>query len=282
MTSMAKIFVVVNLVLAAAVFGSAAVLLGAQDDYRKALEEATTKAEQVQTAKDAELQSVRTQLRNQSDANLKMAGEKAKAEATANEMKTQAAAQQTKNASLVTTVETYASTIERLTKVVEQEKEARERFSQEAAAAVKDKLDMMKKWEDEVANRQRLEVSVARATEQVDELTGQKGDLENQVRALQFWIDEARKTNPELGRDGAAGKPGVVNSVKDEFIGISVGKEDGVRVGDVYHVRRGSSYVGRIRIVKVAKGTSVGQFESEFAGSGKAPENGDQVYPDNQ
>jgi hypothetical protein len=279
MTSMAKIFVVVNLVLAAAVFGSAAVLLGAQDDYRNALEEATKKAEEYETAKKAELLTAETKLRNLGDANAKLSGEKAKAEATANEMRTQAAAQQTKNASLVTTVETYASTIERLSKVVEQEKEAQARFSQEAAAAVKDKLDMMKKWEDEVANRQRLEVSVARATEQVNELTGQKGDLENELRAAKFWIDEARKTNPELGRDGPQGKSGVVNSVKDNLVGISVGNEDGVRMGDIYHVRRGSSYVGRIRIVKVTKGTSVGQFETDFTGSGKMPETGDQVYP---
>jgi len=282
MTSMAKIFVVVNLVLAAAVFGSAAVLLGAQDDYRKALEEAQKKFGEYQTVKDQELADVNTKLRNQNDANLKMGAEKAQAEAVANEIRTQAAAQQTKNASLVTTVETYASTIERLSKVVEQEKEARDRFSQEAAAAVKDKLDMMKKWEDEVANRQRLEVSLARANEQVGELSAQRGDLENQLRAAQFWIDEARKKNPELGRDGTKGKPGVVNNVKDDLVGISVGKADGVRMGDIYHIRRGSSYVGRIKIVKVTKDTAVGEFESQFAGSGKAPEVGDQAYPDDQ
>ena len=38
MSSMAKIFVVVNLLLGVAAFGSAATLLGAQNDYRAALE----------------------------------------------------------------------------------------------------------------------------------------------------------------------------------------------------------------------------------------------------
>jgi hypothetical protein len=37
MSSMAKIFVVVNLIIAIAAFGSAATLLGAQDDYKTEL-----------------------------------------------------------------------------------------------------------------------------------------------------------------------------------------------------------------------------------------------------
>ena len=49
MSSMAKIFVVVNLVLGVAAFGAAATLLGAQNDYRAALEE------QMQNYKDLNL-----------------------------------------------------------------------------------------------------------------------------------------------------------------------------------------------------------------------------------
>ena len=50
MSSMAKIFVVVNLLLIVAVFGSAATLLGAQDNYREELEETASNAEKTNEA----------------------------------------------------------------------------------------------------------------------------------------------------------------------------------------------------------------------------------------
>ena len=61
MSSMAKIFVVVNLVIIVAVFGSAATLLGAQDDYRAALTEATTKARETHAAQKKRIDDAQAQ-----------------------------------------------------------------------------------------------------------------------------------------------------------------------------------------------------------------------------
>ncbi|MHC4729970.1 MAG: YfbK domain-containing protein [Planctomycetota bacterium] len=90
-------------------------------------------------------------------------------------------------------------------------------------------------------------------------------------------------------KDGLAPEPapgprraveGCLNSVRDDLVVISLGSADGVRVGDLFHVRRGSAYVGRIRIDKVERNLSVGTFDSQFPGPGAPPQKRDVVYRD--
>jgi len=54
--------------------------------------------------------------------------------------------------------------------------------------------------------------------------------------------------------------------VRGNLVQISVGSEDGVRAGDRYHIRRGSSYVGMITIDKVYRDQAVGSFDDVHKG----------------
>ena len=69
--------------------------------------------------------------------------------------------------------------------------------------------------------------------------------------------------------------------MRDNLVVISVGSKDRVRIGDTYHLRRGATYVGQIRIDKVEKNMAVGVFDTEFAGEGAPPQTGDVAYADN-
>jgi hypothetical protein len=70
-------------------------------------------------------------------------------------------------------------------------------------------------------------------------------------------------------------------NVRGSLIQISVGSKDKVRPGDVYHIRRGSSYVGMIRITNVEKDSAVGTFDNEYSGAAAPPQKGDTAYPGN-
>ncbi|MHC4730088.1 MAG: hypothetical protein ACYS6Z_05775, partial [Planctomycetota bacterium] len=59
---------------------------------------------------------------------------------------------------------------------------------------------------------------------------------------------------------------GRVTSVEDSHVAISVGDTDGVRVGDIFHLRRGAIYVGRMTVQDVAENESVGEFDNGFPG----------------
>jgi hypothetical protein len=73
-------------------------------------------------------------------------------------------------------------------------------------------------------------------------------------------------------------REGRLNSVRDDLVVISLGSDDGVRVGDVFHVRRGNEYVGQVVIDKVERNLSVGTFDSQFPGPGAPPQRGDVAY----
>ena len=55
---------------------------------------------------------------------------------------------------------------------------------------------------------------------------------------------------------------GVILTVNDKsLVEISIGKDDGIRVENELDVYRGSSYLGRIKIVKTAPDRAVGQID---------------------
>ena len=123
--------------------------------------------------------------------------------------------------------------------------------------ATEDMLAFQKKWEAEVAKR-----------------TGLAAENEQ----LKFWLNKYRERFGTHG-DPHHGSPGKVLAVKGTAVTISVGSADGARVGDVYQLRRGSTYVGQIIVTKVEKDTSIGEFDTEFQGSGSPPQPGDIADP---
>jgi len=284
MSSMAKIFVVLNLILGVMCFGAAATLLGAQDDYKTELIKVSQEFEAFKTDKAAEVQDLESRLAQQ---NAKAAQELARANSVAGEnesLKKDLAAARDANGKLRTSVEAFSQQLEGLRKVNQNFQATLQKMGEESRQATTDKLDAVKKLEEEVANRVRLEQEVARQGEAIQTLAAEKGDLSTQLREANFWLNKYREKFGDItgGSEGAEGK--VLEVKTGEFgvlVGISVGTADKVKVGDVYHIRRGTQYVGRITIDKVYKNQAVGVFDSQFAGSGAPPQRGDWAYPGN-
>ena len=58
---------------------------------------------------------------------------------------------------------------------------------------------------------------------------------------------------------------GIVLVVGDkDLIEISVGKDDGLREGHIMQVYRGDTYIGQIKIMKVAPDRAVGQIDKDL------------------
>ena len=65
------------------------------------------------------------------------------------------------------------------------------------------------------------------------------------------------------------------------LVGLSVGSSYGASKGDVYHLRRGSDYVGQLTLTKVYRVESVGEFDTRYTGSAAPPRKQDVAYPGN-
>lgn len=278
MSSMAKIFVVVNLVLAVAVFGGAATLLGAQDNYKKALEKATADFATYQSAKDAELTRARTDAANQTTKASEALASKNNAESTLEGARRELADLKSTNETLNAGVETATKELSALRDIIEADRNAREKLSTEAKSATTDKLNLQKKWEEEVRARAAADSQINDLNETVQNLTAEKGDLDRDLRNSKFWLDKYRERYGDI-TGGAAGSAGRVMSVRGNLVVLSVGSQDKVSVGDVYSLRRGATFVGQMKVTKVYKDQSVGEFDDRFPGPGGSPQAGDTAEP---
>lgn len=280
MSSMAKIFVVVNLVLAVATFGAAAILLGAQDDYRKAVEKAEADYKQYRELMEGQVDTLNDQLNSQQRAAQDAITSRNQAQARNETLTTQLAEAKQTVDQLKGSTTTMSEKLAELTNVIQQEKDYREQLNNQMQEAVQSKLEYEKRLQAETQNRARLEVTVGDLNSQVQELTAQLSDTQKQLRDTKFMLDKYREVYPNLVSE-SQGEDGRVLEVKDNIVVISVGRDDGVRNGDTYHLRRGSNYVGQMTVTRVEKDLAVGRFDTQFTGSGGMPQVGDIAYVSN-
>jgi hypothetical protein len=278
MSSMAKIFVVINVVLAVVTFGSAATLLGAQDDYKTALEKARTEFDQYKAHQDQLLDDRERDLALQQNRAGEAVGKANTLESANQDMDARLAKAATRIDQLQATAETLAQEVKQANEINKNNRTWLEKQSNDTKAATEQMLNAKTQLREEVANRVQLETTVGRQNEAITTLQAVKGDLEKQIRELNFFLGEYKKRHGDIGFQ-SKGSEGRITSVRDDLVVISVGSADGVAVGDVYHIRRGATYVGQVVIEKVEKNLSVGTFDSQFPGPGAPPQKGDVAYP---
>jgi len=103
-------------------------------------------------------------------------------------------------------------------------------------------------------------------------LREENAKLEAEVKRLCAELERMRGDPP------ARSIAGRVTGVEDSNVTITVGAAEGVRVGDIFHLRRGAIYVGRVTIHDVAQNESVGEFDDQYPGRIGPPRAGDLAY----
>jgi hypothetical protein len=105
--------------------------------------------------------------------------------------------------------------------------------------------------------------------------------LREELRIYRFWLSQYRRDGRYPIRDERPESVviDVVSEGNEVRVRLSIGRYDGVRKGDVFHVRRGSMYVGTVRIDSVSTHAAAGVFDSQYHGPGAPPEPGDIAYP---
>ncbi len=276
MTTFAKIFVVVNLVFALAVFGAAAALLGAQDNYKEQLEAYKVDFEDYKKARDDKQKNlegrVTAQLQTASDAEAARKTAELLAatyEATLEEARKSAAAMTSGYEKLSEQLNTLAATADKRQAQLE-------KLSGDAAKADQQYMDAKNQLQTRIAEVQRLADELAKTMGERDAVITDGQNLVKRMRDLEFEVKAFRTKFGSL-TPGSNAAEGLVLQVKGSLVLISVGSNDGVRIGDDLHVARGEKYVGTIRITKVEKDASVGRT-TDVKGSGFPPAANDRVY----
>lgn len=281
MTTTAKVFVVVNLVLAVLTFGAAGALLGAQNDYKMELKTQRQTATQKENDLQSKIDKLNTEIQSKMQQVSEAVAAQNSAQTEADSFKNQLASAKTANDKLTSTNETLAKNVTALQQVVDKDRTVMEDAKKSQEEAVKNALAYRQQLQQETARRADLEAQLASANDQTKGLSAQLGDVQAKLRDCEFWLSKAKEQGFRVGA-ASTGSAGRVIAVDGNLVSISVGSEDNVKMGDNYNLYRGSSYVGQIKIIKVMKSMAVGEFDTQYPGSGAPPQVDDTANPGNK
>ncbi len=276
MTTFAKIFVVVNLVFALAVFGAAAALLGAQDNYKERLEAYKVNFETFQAKASADKKNLEDRLVSQRQNASDAEAERKRAESLASERLSTVEEARKLAAALASANEKFSEQLNTLAATADKRQAQLEKLSGDAAKADQQYMDAKNQLQTRIAEVQRLADELAKTMGERDAVITDGQNLVKRMRDLEFEVKAYRTKYGSL-TPGSNAAEGLVLQVKGSLVLISVGSNDGVRIGDDLHVARGEKYVGTIRITKVEKDASVGRT-TDVQGSGFPPAANDRVY----
>jgi hypothetical protein len=269
MSPIGRIFIVLNLILAAAFLGWAANALATTDNYREQLEQANADSAAAIAAKDKEISDLniantglseqqRTHREERDQARAEV--ERQKTELT--ELKRQNDAMQASLTKIEATLGDYNQTIAQLT---QQKDEAVEK-GHEAERA---RDEAVQKAQDAELARNAAEEKTRAADTMIADLQGERTALQDQVAQLNTRLEVVFS---ETGLDASSvfAQPKIDANVLDvnpdlNLVVLNKGQKDGVKPGYTFSVYRGSEYKGEVRIQDVQESMSSGLIKQARA-----------------
>ena len=253
MSTLAKVFIVFNLILTVVFFGSSATLFmmrynwrEAYQTYRKDTGERFAELEESHSKTDTLVQNVRA-------ANLKLQTESAQKAALVN-------TQREEIASLETTIGTKDGLIQQKDNSIE----ASQKTIQETLAKItaqEDHIGRLQEVEEQaksernqaVRDSTRLAVDLAKKEQELSETLILKAEAAAKVEKYEVimanlvadGINPKDHTQPKID--------GIVEAVNspDRLVVLSVGKEQKVEPGFLFAVNRGGEYIGKVKVIEV-------------------------------
>ncbi|MEE8106925.1 MAG: hypothetical protein V3T86_15430 [Planctomycetota bacterium] len=286
MTTAAKVFVVLNLILAGVVFGSGASLLGAADNYKTALEETNDNFKDLKANWDKKKIELDKNVQEQ----ISEAGKHQAAKDAAMSAKAVTDAQMSKqaqaNASLMSTNQNLSSELGAMRKVLDGVKATLGQMMQRLQEQSENAANWQRLYQEASANAARLEQELANSTAENGSLQAGVSSKDAKIKELQFWLDAYREKFGKIDDIRSLPEGRVLQVKQGEgglgiFVAISVGSKDNVRRGDTYQLSRGNQYVGSIKIIRVDRDSAYGRADEKYPGPGWPPQAQDRAWVQN-
>ena len=273
MSSIGRILIVVNLLLAALFAGWAAQALQEGQSWKDQYEELeASSADELRQSNDTNAELL-AQLREKEGA-LASATDTAQDKATeAERLQTELNAARAENQAMQASLDGMNSRLTDLARSVdaasERAQEA-EADAREAIVAKEDAEDAQREAEraqrDAEDQVRRLSTQVAALEAQVASVVGELATANNNLDAVVALtgVDITKVVAPPpLDRDVIA----VRMDLEPGFVSINAGREDGVRRGMVFQIYRGATYKGEVRVEEVTDGACSAVVTNQVAGT---------------
>lgn len=142
---------------------------------------------------------------------------------------------------------------------------------QELAARSSENADLRKMLVDTTQDRNAQYQKFVQTYDQWTRLQGEKQTLDKQSKELARDFTASKQMldildiTPKTKLDGPPAVTGVVSAVKNKMVEITLGRDDGILVGDELDVFHGSSHVGRLKITRSVADKAIGEAMQEHA-----------------
>lgn len=261
MSTVAKVFVVLNFLLAALFLGSAAATLGHSDHWKARHGTDTSRLQKDLDNEKGRSKALESELaKAQSDKNV--------ADQSAAERKREAETLQTQNATLKEKFDSLLAAHAAATRAL-QIAQATIDNTQKLVTVLQDSrktdIDNLTKALDEknsaVKMQNALEANLADATTQLKDALAKLSTTETALQRAKFQLEDWERRYPGGGSSEQPYQTAKVLTADkaSNIVVISIGSEDGVQVGFKYTVSRGNQYVATITIMSTQAKMAAGK-----------------------
>jgi chromosome condensin MukBEF ATPase and DNA-binding subunit MukB len=254
MSTIAKVFTVLNLVFALIMVGSVASILSKTEDFRVKADDLAAELAKTRTEMQGEIDRATGDRDNFSTQNKTLSNQKADLESELQTAKATLEQVRTDNTQLrnsvdsinasLATVKTELADVHARNKAL---MDQNDQYRQTTAGAEKDKLDAQDDRARIEGDLKRANDDIAEKERQLAELSAARDNLDAQMKALvAAGVDVAN-----IIGNAVPSLEGKVSMVGPGFVVLSIGENEGVKVGYPFHVYRGGDYIGRVIVDKV-------------------------------
>jgi len=254
MSTISKVFTVLNLVFALFLVGANAAFLSKTEDFREKSEKLAADLAETRTTMQAEIDRSNGERANFDQQNKTLTNQKNDLESELQTAKSTVDQVRNENNQLRNAVDSINASLKEV-KAELGDLQARnkslmdqnEQHRATAAQAEKDKLDAQD-------DRARIEGDLKRANADVAEKERQLADLSKDRDNLRAQMDALAKSGVDVAAIIGNNVPpieGKVSAVGRGFVVLSVGENEGVKLGFPFDVYRGSDYIGRVVVDNV-------------------------------
>ena len=260
MSAIGRIFIVLNLVLAAAFLGWASSANGTTDNWKKKFnDEVAAKAEAL-AEKDAEISDLRGQISSLEDGQRTFREERDDAKARVTELEGALADAKRENADLGAKIAEINATLGDYNQTIASLVEAKDAAIERAHEAEKERDDAVDQAQAAELARRDAEEAANMASAKIAELEKANAQLSEKVSSLETEIGTLVAITG-VSRNQFEAVPEIEGAVLEAdtdsgtgLVVLNVGKDKGVKRGYVFHVYRGNQYKGEVRVENVQDG----------------------------
>ena len=270
MSTLAKAFVVILLLLSVLVAVATMGLFAQRTDWRQKSMAAADKIKEVTQTQTKDKASFEDQLRQKND---KIGELTARIEDKDHEIDV-VTTQRDENASQVKDSEAkLAQAMTQNSKLSDSVQMLTERVAQLENQVETTKAEKEKAFEREQKQFNRA----AEMDRQLNRIQERLKEANITIRNLRQDIVRARRGEEIEGIQAPAEISGIVRMKKNNLVAISVGSDDGVKMDYLFHVYRGDNYLGRLIVTYVDPDVSLAQIQEKYTSDPASIKEGDNV-----